>query len=115
MMYSCFDPRSGMYDYFSDGEAGIPINGDLPTPRLPTATKLGVAAIEVGRPMPSSAKRVGQGWRARGQIVQCGKGFDGLGLDASLDDVTTWFKETGWKWFLASAAGVAAVYYLRRM
>jgi len=119
MHYSCFDPSTGMYDYFTDGESGVPINGDLPVPKLPSATQLGVAAIEVGRSLPANAQRVGRGWQARGQIVQCGRNPmglsgspDGLG---SFSEYVDWLKDGGWKWVAAAgAAGVLVMYYLRR-
>lgn len=110
MHYSCFNPRTGLYDYWEDGIAGIPINGDLPVPSLPDETQLGVAAIEAGRKLPSSARPAGSGWRARGQIVQCGRGFNGLGADSS--DAIDWLKKDGWKWILG---GIAAIYIVRRL
>jgi len=72
MIYSCFDQKSGHYRYF-EGPEQIPINGDLPVPNYlkGRATKLGVPALEAGRPLPSQAKAVGQGLQARGMIVNC--------------------------------------------
>jgi hypothetical protein len=81
MRYSCFDPATGLYDYFEDSRS-IPINADLPVPKLPGATQIGVASIEAGRPLPSDAQRIGQGWNAQGQIVQCGRGPRGGALGA---------------------------------
>ena len=119
MYYSCFDPRTGTYEYFTDGESGTPINGDLPVPKLPAETKLGVAAIEAGRPLPSGVKRMGRGLQARGQIVQCGKGFNGLGSSpdglGSLQDLVSWGKSNWTMLAVASAAGAITLFYLRRV
>lgn len=80
MIYSCFDPDAGLYRYFEDGTRR-PINADLPVPKLPSkAGKIGFAAIEAARPLPSAAKPAGSGWHARGIIVRCPKGpLSGLG------------------------------------
>jgi hypothetical protein len=90
--YSCFDPKAGQYDYYEDGTQ-LAINADLPVPRLPPmAGKVGVPAIDAGRPLPSAAKRVGKGWHARGLIVQCGRGssaLSGLGAVFESDSVKT--------------------------
>lgn len=108
MIYSCFDPQTGLYDYHQDDRT-IPINGDLPVPRLPHATQLGVASIEAGRPLPSGARPVGRGWHAKGQVVQCGRG-NGMGaFDA--EGAWSWFTGGGWAWV---AGGFAAVWVLQR-
>jgi hypothetical protein len=71
MIYSCFDQNKGLYDYFQDTEMR-PINGDLPIPKFPSSTgRIGVPAIEAGRPLPSGAKPAGSGWHARGMVVNC--------------------------------------------
>lgn len=118
MFYSCFDPRTGKYDYYSDGEGGTPINGDLPVPKLPKATQLGVAAIEAGRKLPAGAVRVGRGIQARGQIVQCGRGFSGLGTLSdglgSIGDIVSWSKKNWAVLVAAGAIGAVSVLYLRR-
>ncbi len=112
MLYSCFNPTTGLYAYFETPE-GIAVNSDLPTPRLPAVTgKIGVPAIEAGRPMPSGAKPVGQGWHARGIIVQCGGGgVSGLGLPTA-DEAWTWTKEGGWKWLVG---GMVAIWVVRKV
>lgn len=102
MIYSCFDPVSGLYDYFENSQM-LPINADMPVPVLPKATQLGVASIEAGRPLPSDARRVGRGWHARGQVVKCGRGPTGaLG---TLDLGVSWI---GWKLMGAGVATYAA-------
>lgn len=73
MIYSCFNENLGLYEYFEDAR-GHALNGDLPTPTHlggKVAGKIGVPAREAGRPLPSSAKRVGKGFEARGMIVSC--------------------------------------------
>lgn len=80
MIYSCFDQKSGHYRYF-EGPEQIPINGDLPVPNYlkGRATKLGVPALEAGRPLPSHAKPVGTGLQARGMIVSCARPGEAFG------------------------------------
>lgn len=74
MLYSCFDSKSGLYDYYAD-KLEIPLNADLPVPSMPSpAGKVGVPAIDAGRPLPGDAKHIGRGWHAKGMIVQCGRG-----------------------------------------
>jgi hypothetical protein len=71
MIYSCFNQQLGLYEYFEDG-AAHPANGDLPVPRLgPDAGRVGVAAIDAGRPLPLGARRTGQGLMAKGILVSC--------------------------------------------
>jgi len=100
--YSCFDPATGLYDYFQDGRT-IPINADLPVPRLPAPTQIGVASIEAGRPLPNDAQHMGRGWSAQGMIVQCGRGPRGGALGAlDFPGVPMWALITG----IAVGAGV---------
>lgn len=85
MMYSCFDQNSGLYRYFQDDKQ-IPVNGDLPVPTYlkSRATKLGVPALEAGRPLPANARPVGRGVPARGMVVSCANSpasLSGLDLD----------------------------------
>lgn len=73
MIYSCFNEKLGQYEYFHD-DRGHALNGDLPVPSYlggKTAGKIGVPAREAGRPMPSGAKKIGQGFEAKGMIVSC--------------------------------------------
>lgn len=71
MIYSCFNAPLGMYEYFEDNRQH-PTNGDLPVPKLPPQTgRIGVPAMDAGRPLPRDAKRAGTGWEARGMIVNC--------------------------------------------
>lgn len=78
MIYSVFVPEQGLYHYYETPE-NKPVNGDLPVPKLgQDAGKIGVAAMDAGRPLPSNARKVGQGWTARGVIAS--QGFGVLGL-----------------------------------
>jgi len=111
MLYSCFNPASGLYDYFQDGKQ-LAINADLPVPKLPPmAGKIGVPAINAGRPLPQDAKPAGQGWHAKGLIVQCGRGALGAS-DGTPSEGWDWFKSGGWKWVLG---GAVAIWIVRRI
>jgi hypothetical protein len=77
MIYSCFDEKRGVYDYYED-DMRVPANGDLPVPSPPSnAGVVGAPARESGRPLPWGAKPIGSGWHARGMVVNCGNA--GLG------------------------------------
>mgnify|MGYP001607312283 CR=1 FL=1 len=113
MIYSCFNARSALYDYFEDSRQ-LPVNADLPVPKFSVmAGKIGVAAIDAGRPLPSDARRTGQGWHARGIIVQCGHGNgmsgSAFGSDGSPSEAWDWFKAGGWKWTLGAVVAVAII------
>lgn len=104
MIYSCFDSARGEYDYFEDSRR-VPINADLPVPNLPPdAGRIGVAAIEAGRPLPTDARRIGRGWNARGMVVQCGHGPNGSGRPLGASDATS--KTTMWFWLFLTAGAV---------
>lgn len=110
MIYSCWDPTSGLYDYFVD-KREIAINADLPVPSLPApGNRIGVAALEAGRSLPSGAKRAGRGWHARGLVVQCGRGTGSKSGMGSVDSAVGWVKDGGWLWI--AAAGV--LYFVGR-
>jgi len=107
--YSCFDPRSGLYDYYADN-VQLPINADLPVPQLPQAAwKIGVPSIDAGRPLPPGARPVGRGWHARGIVVSCGRGSPGLGAMPTAASAVDWVKDGGWKWLLGGALVVWVV------
>ena len=94
MIYSCFNHRLGMYEYFSDSK-GHPTNGDLPVPRPSRpAGKIGSPSIDSGRPLPPSAKAVGRGYRARGLLVACSgtrvPALSGMGGADSAPRRVTW-------------------------
>lgn len=88
MIYSCFQQDRGLYRYFEDDKA-YPINADLPVPKLPRDEgRIGVPSLDAARPMPSGAKPIGEGWHARGMVVQCG----GASLGALDDDKRGWVR-----------------------
>lgn len=74
MIYSCFNPAAGLYDYYEDGTK-LPLNADLPVPLHLGAevNGVGVPAIVAGRPKPAGMTSVGRGWNARGMVVDCGR------------------------------------------
>lgn len=81
MIYSCFNDRLGLYEYF-EAPGYHPTNGDLPTPRDgAVAGKVGIPAMYAGRRLPKGAKRKGTGWQAKGIIVNC-QNLQVKGLDA---------------------------------
>ncbi len=117
MIYSCFNPRLGLYDYFEDS-ISLPINADLPIPKLPKDTQMGVASIEAGRPLPGGAQRTGQGWHAKGIIVQCGaSGTSRASMSGLADSVSggvySFLDGIGqnWMWF---AGGIGAAILIRK-
>lgn len=78
MIYSVFDPSKGIYSYFETPENKA-VNSDLPIPSFRSdAGKIGVAAIDAARPLPAQARKVGEGWTARG-ILASSDGLSGLG------------------------------------
>lgn len=70
MNYCVFDARTGVYAYYK-GPDHPPINGDLPTPSLANGIAgIGMPSVDAGRDLPPGAKRVGQGWHAKGIICR---------------------------------------------
>lgn len=115
MIYSCFNPNSGRYRYFEDTRQ-IQVNADLPVPKLPPpAGKIGVPAIDAGRPLPRDARPVGEGWHAKGIVVRCGNGSSGmagLGTEGTPVEAWEWTKAGGWKWIVG---GAIAIWIVRRL
>jgi len=86
LIYSRFRGDGG-YDYFETPERRG-LGDDLPTPKLPVASALGVPSTEAGRPMPSSAKLIGKGKFAKGVIAPLDRaGLTLSGLSDSLPSV----------------------------
>jgi hypothetical protein len=82
MICSVFNAKSGLYDYFETAQ-NVPFNADLPIPKMPAeAGKIGVAAVDAGRPLPSDANYIGSGWTAKGIVAH--RGAQGI---AGLDEV----------------------------
>jgi hypothetical protein len=69
MFYSKFDPVRGHYDYFETADALAALNDDLPVPKMPSATDIGVPSVECGRPLPAAVWHVGTGELSRGHIA----------------------------------------------
>lgn len=99
MIYSRWDPATGQFDYFESTER-FGLNDDLPIPKMPPPTKLGVPSVECGRPMPRDARRVGSGVLAQGSVVPPAA----VQLAASIGSLGQWM---GNPWVML-AAGVAA-------
>jgi len=105
MRYSCFNPTSGLYDLYEDSTQ-LPVNGDLPVPKLASqAGKVGVPAIDCGRPLPVEARHVGTSWHADGFIVQCRGQLSGYDESPG---------STSLLWIAGAAAAAALVYVLLR-
>lgn len=104
--YSRWDPSAGVYDYF-EAEQRPGLNDDLPVPKLPKKTKLGVPSVECGRPLPSGAIEVGSGERAVGFITR----------PAPVEQLSGVSAATASAWLTVAAAlgaGALAGYYLGR-
>lgn len=88
MIYSRWRPDSGRYDYYQAPERRG-LGDDLPTPRLPIGTAIGVPSTEAGRAVPLGAKLVGSGALAKGSIAPMSRA--GLaGVAGMLDLMPTW-------------------------
>lgn len=88
MMYSRWRPDRGGYDYFEAAQR-LGLGDDLPVPRLPAGTAIGVASTDIGRPAPAGMRHVGSGPTARGSILPLSR--DGLsGLGSLVDSVPLW-------------------------
>lgn len=68
VIYSRWDPSSGLYDYFESPERPG-LNDDLAVPPMPAPTDLGVPSTECGRSLPSGATHVGTGEFAEGLMA----------------------------------------------
>lgn len=101
MIFSQWKPDGG-YDYYATN-ARRALGSDLPTPRLPSVSEIGVASTDIGRPMPSGAKRVGSGPLARGQVVPMASA-SGLGaLSSAASDIVLLAVAAAFGWWLRGA------------
>lgn len=66
--FSRWHPAGG-YDYFEAPGFLVPLGDDLPDPKLPQTTKLGVPSGECGRELPLGAQASGSGELPRGTVV----------------------------------------------
>jgi hypothetical protein len=88
MIYSRWRPDKGGYDYFESGER-FGLGDDLPTPKLPGGTSIGVSSVTAGRtPKNGVLTPAGSGPMARGMIMPTSRdGLQGLG---AFSNVSTW-------------------------
>jgi len=92
MIYSRWDPTTGLYDYFESSER-VGINDDLPVPKMPSApSPIGVPSVECGREMPPDAVHIGQGEHARGLIAPPpGVALMETEVDKARESAAAWF------------------------
>lgn len=94
----------GGYDYFEAQNQMQPLGDDLPDPVMPSETSFGVPSIEVGHPMRSGARHVGEGPLARGMM---------LPMDTSnLGDAGSVYGLPPWGWGLVGAGIVGIAWWL---
>lgn len=90
MIYSRWQPDTGQYAYYQSSERRG-LGDDLPVPRMPIGTAIGVASTSIGRSAPLGAKLVGTGPLPRGSIAPTSRA--GLaGVAGALDVLPVW----GW-------------------
>lgn len=100
MIYSRWRPDTGGYDYFASAERRG-LGDDLPVPKLPAGTAIGVASTDIGRPPPPGMKHVGSGPVARGSVMPMSRaGLSGVGPFGPLS-MLPW-------WVTTAAIGIAA-------
>ena len=82
MMYSRWRPDTGGYDYFQGSER-FGLGDDLPVPKLPGGTEIGVASTDIGRRPGAALQPMGSGPTARGSILPLSRqGLSGGLFDA---------------------------------
>ena len=80
MIFSRWRPDTGGYDYFDSPSTRYGLGDDLPVPRLPQISPLGVASTDIGRALPIDATPAGSGPLARGMVAPMSRtGLRGLG------------------------------------
>jgi hypothetical protein len=80
VIYSRWRPDKGGYDYFESSER-YAFSDDLPVPRLPEASSIGVSSLDAGRVPPKGARYVGSGRFAKGVIMPISReGLSGVGV-----------------------------------
>lgn len=86
MIYSRWRPDKGGYDYFESSER-YGLGDDLPVPRLPAGTSIGVSSVLAGRVPPAGValRPLGSGAFARGMVMPTSRaGLQGLGFMGAL-------------------------------
>ena len=68
MKYSRWRPDTGGYDYFEAADR-FGLGDDLPVPKLPPGTDIGVASTDIGRKPTAGASPVGSGRTPQGSIM----------------------------------------------
>jgi hypothetical protein len=98
MIYSRWRPDVGGYEYFESTERRG-LGDDLPMPKLPAGTAIGVASTDIGRPAPGALRPAGSGPVPKGSILPLSReGLSGVFGPLSM---LPW-------WVSAALAGVAA-------
>lgn len=83
MYYSRFRPDSGGYDYFT-AEERRGLGDDMPIPKLPRGTAIGVASTDIGRTPSGPLRPAGSGPVARGSILPVSR----AGLSGTFDVIS---------------------------
>ena len=91
LIYSKWQPDTGKYQYF-DAPERRGLGDDLPVPRMPFGTAIGVASTSIGRAVPLGARLVGVGDLPRGSIAPTSRAGLSGGIAGMIDVLPTW----GW-------------------
>lgn len=110
MIYSRWKPTTGGYDYFKANETDVPLGNDLPVPKISGGTKIGVASVDIGRPIPAGAARMGSGPLAIGLIAPTRK----AGALSGLGDLVTSTIPAAYLWLSAGLLGGWAIRRAKR-
>lgn len=105
MIYSKWRADRGGYDYFETSGPDIPLGNDIPVPTLPEGTRIGVASIEAGHPIPAGAKPAGSGALAVGLISPTKRARGLLGLGSLAQS----FVPGAYLWFASGIVGGWAI------
>jgi hypothetical protein len=100
VIYSQWRPDRGGYAYYEAAEERRGLGDDLPVPRLPLGTEIGVPSTEAGRSIPNGARHVGGGLEARGVIAPMGRASLGSLLSVIIGGVTMLALGIGIGWWL---------------
>lgn len=107
MMYSRWRPDTGGYDYFEAAER-FGLGDDLPVPKLPTGTDIGVASTDIGRTTAAGLHHAGAGPTPHGSILPLSRqGLSGGIFEAM--DLFPWWVTAG-----VLAVGAAVVFWPRK-
>ena len=103
--FSQWRPDGG-YDYYESDKFVAPLGDDLPNPRLPAPTEIGVPSVEVGHPLPRGARHTGEGETPIGIIAPMDTSRLNMVLPAQLSPLT-------WIALGAGLVGVAWLFHAR--